>query len=185
MWYTIFFQYILTWKSLIQNNEKLRYWIWTNFGQNSWNLPTKYRPHHQSPHVWMPILCAKKIRGSPSETDSIKSFCSMIPQQEYGSTRIHQKMLWFMVATGDDSIQHQPVPNSSSFHENTSRIHLKIQKNQKKIQKPPFVRTKNEWLAIPRGPQFKGPSICSAQPTPGRSKPSDPGEVLSSAVPLA
>ena len=63
-----------------------------------------------------------------------------------------------MVATGDDSIQHQPVPNSSSFHENTSRIHLKIQKNQKKIQKPPFVRTKNEWLAIPRGPQFKGPS---------------------------
>ena len=82
----------------------------------------------------------------------------MIPQQEYGSTRIHQKMLLFMVATGDDSIQHQPVPNSSSFHENTSRIHLKIQKNQKKIQKRPFVRTKNEWLAIPRGPQFKGPS---------------------------
>jgi hypothetical protein len=53
-------------------------------------------------------------------------------------------MLLFMVATGEDSIQHQPVPNSSSFHENTSRIHLKIQKNQTKIQKRPFFRTKNE-----------------------------------------
>ena len=87
----------------------------------------------------------KNFRGSPSETESNHGICSMIPQQEYGSTRIHQKkMLLFMVATGDDSIQHQPVPNSSSFHENTSRIHLKIQKNQTKIQKRPFFRTKNE-----------------------------------------
>jgi hypothetical protein len=42
-------------------------------------------------------------------------------------------------------------------------------------------KTKN---AIPRGP-LKGPSMFWAQPTPGRSQPSDPGEVLSSAVPLA
>ena len=89
MWYTIFFQYILTWKSLIQNNEKLRYWIWTNFGPNSWNLPTKYRPHMATPLDADSVR--KNFRGSPSETESNHGICSMIPQQEYGSTRIHQK----------------------------------------------------------------------------------------------
>jgi hypothetical protein len=44
-------------------------------------------------------------------------------------------------------------------------------------------KTKN---AIPRGLHKKGALHFSAEPTPGgRSKPSDPGEVLSSAVPLA
>ena len=76
-----------------------------------------------------------------------------------------KKMLLFMVATGDDSIQHQPVPNSSSFHENTSRIHLKIQKNQTKIKKRPFFRTKNE-KCHPKGtPQKRGPPFFGSANT--------------------
>ena len=68
---------------------------------------------------------------------------------------------------------------------NTSRIHLKIQKKQKKNPKTSICSNKKtNGLPSQGDPQFKGPSICSAQPTPGRSKPSDPGEVLSSAVPF-
>jgi hypothetical protein len=165
---------------LIQkHNEKLWYWIWTNFGQNSWNLPTKYRPHH-SPHLWMPILCAKKIRGSPSETDSIKSWHLVsiwLNQNSPKNAVIHGGYWgWFhdinQFQTHRHSMKTLPefISKSRKIRQKSKNVHFFEQK------------TKN---AIPRGP-LKGPSMFWAQPTPcGRSQPSDPGEVLSSAVPLA
>ena len=150
MWYTIFFQYILTWKSLIHTTKNCG----MGFGRildQTLGIYQRNIGHITSPHVWMPILCAKKIRGSPSETGSNHSV-AWSPNKNMAQPEFTKKCCdsWWLLGMIP---WHQPVPNSSSFHENTSRIHLKIQKNQKKIQKPPFVRTKKTKNAIPRGPQ--------------------------------
>jgi len=68
----------------------------------------------------------------------------MIPQQEYGSTRIHQKMLLFMVATGDDSMTSTSSKLIVIPLTRPEFISKKSRKIRKKSQKRPFLRRKNK-----------------------------------------
>ena len=97
------------------HNEKLRYGIWTNFGPNSWNWPTKYRPHHITTRLDADSVRKKKFGDPQVKRNQIMASVAWSPNKNMAQPEFTKKCCdsWWLLGMIP---WHQPVPNSSSFH---------------------------------------------------------------------